>query len=119
MEALTFTGWNGHACSFDSVREKVDRSDIIRRKLEPMSLQLLISGLATVNIFLGMTVHCLNRSHYQQKKAAADCKAIRGKNTRVVGGVEVEQIVSFYELSNQEMVTVTNNGSIFAKAFKV
>lgn len=69
--------------------------------------------------FLGMTVHWINGTTLQREKAAVACKRIRGRHTHDVIAAEIEQVHSFYGLSNKVTATVTDNGSNFVKAFKM
>jgi len=65
-----------------------------------------------------MTVHWIDPSTLQFYKAVISCSRLVGHYTYDVLASKIESIYRSYGLNGNLTATITDNGSIFAKAFK-
>uniref|UniRef100_A0A8C6WVX2 HAT C-terminal dimerisation domain-containing protein n=1 Tax=Neogobius melanostomus TaxID=47308 RepID=A0A8C6WVX2_9GOBI len=69
--------------------------------------------------FMGMTAHSINPNNLKREKVAIACRRIKGCHTYNVVAREIERIHSAFGLTHKVTAIVTDNGSNFAKAFRI
>ena len=67
--------------------------------------------------FFGVTAHWIDRT-LQRRSAALACRRIKGRHTFDIIASTLESIHNEYRISQKVVMTVTDNGSNFVKAFK-
>ena len=112
-----------HRTSFSSYLEKeyAEMERNLKAALYEVDFVSTTADIWTANnrSYMGVTLHWISRSTLERNKAALACRRIRGRHTYDVIGAEIENIHSSYGPLNKVVVTVTDNGSNFVKAFKV
>ena len=68
--------------------------------------------------FLGMTAHWIENQTLVRKSASVACMRLKGHHTYDVLMAALETIHTKYQIEKKVVLTVTNNGSNFVKAFK-
>ena len=68
--------------------------------------------------FLGMRAHWIDDQTLVRKSAAVACMRLKGHHTYDVIAAAIETIHTKYQIEKKVVLTVTDNGSNFAKAFK-
>ena len=68
--------------------------------------------------FFGMTIHWIDPTTLQRRKAAIACTRLIGHNTYDVLAGKIDSIHRQFEICGKVTATITDNGSNFVKAFK-
>lgn len=69
--------------------------------------------------FLGVTSHWLDEETLERKSAALACPRLKGKHTYDVLAAKLEDIHTDYDIQAKIVMTTTDSGSNFVKAFSV
>ena len=69
--------------------------------------------------FLGVTSHWLDEETLERKSAALACPRLKGKHTYDVLASKLEDIHTDYDIQAKIVMTTTDSGSNFVKAFSV
>lgn len=69
--------------------------------------------------FFGTTIHWIDENTLQRRSAAIGCSRFKGKHTYDVIASTLEQIHIKYGIGSKVVLTITDNGSNFLKAFRV
>ena len=68
--------------------------------------------------FFGVTAHWIDPTTLQRRSVALACRRIKGRHTFDVIASTLESIHNDYRIGQKVVMTVTDNGSNFVKAFK-
>lgn len=69
--------------------------------------------------FFGMTVHWIDIESLSRRSAALGCSRFRGRHTYDAIASLLEQVHVRYSISDKVLLTITDNGSNFLKAFRL
>jgi hypothetical protein len=68
--------------------------------------------------YLGVTAHWIDPQTLLRSSAALACERMKGRHTYDVIAAALNAVHTAYRINNKVIVTVTDNGSNFVKAFK-
>lgn len=68
--------------------------------------------------FLGITAHWIDPDTLERRSAALCCERMKGRHTYDCIAVRLNAVHTAYRINNKVLMTVTDNGSNFVKAFK-
>lgn len=69
--------------------------------------------------YLGITIHWIDQDTMDKKSAALSCRRLKGSHTFDVLAAALEEIHGEYGIIEKIVITTTDNGSNFCKAFEV
>lgn len=69
--------------------------------------------------FMGITAHWIDTKTLSRKSAALSCSRFKGRHTYDAIASTLEQVNTKYGIGNKTVLTITDNGANFVKAFRI